>query len=133
MKNREQRIADARFKLMGVKLSNESLITQLTKQINDAELELKREEASFDPGEHVKVTEHCNRGCCVEWEFEGTVIGRDPNGNGDYRIMTDKGEQRAYPGDMKRTNETKPAERQAQETQVQGKTGQAIVDDRLDF
>jgi hypothetical protein len=37
-------------------------------------------EASFDAGEAVKVTHTCHRGCCVEDEYLGTVVGIEDNG-----------------------------------------------------
>ena len=98
MKNRAQRIADAEFKLMGIKLA----IAPLQKHLSEAEVELNRAKASYDEGERVRVEETCKRGCCVEHEYEGTVVGEEKNGT--YRIKATDGHIYQYVStyDMKR-------------------------------
>lgn len=83
MKNRLERISDAEFRLSGIKL----VLEPLQKQLDSVQSELNRAKSSYDLDEHVKVTETCRRGCCVELEYTGTVI--EENSNGSYKIKRD--------------------------------------------
>lgn len=107
VKNREQRIADAEFKVMGLKL----VLDPLQKQLNDAEVELNRAKASYDFGERVHVEETCRRGCCTENEYDGTITGVQKNGS--YIVKSDDGHVYEYVStyDMKRVNEQRKANR----------------------
>lgn len=50
-----------------------------------AQSELRAAEASYDKGERVRVTETCRRGCCVEHEYEGEIVGGNTNGTWNIR------------------------------------------------
>lgn len=78
--NREQRIK--RAKLLLKKAQKD--IAPYQKKLDTAERELWQAEASFDQDELVKVTETCKRGCCVEFEFTGTIVG--PTNNGAWNV-----------------------------------------------
>ena len=95
---REKRIADAEFKVMGIKL----VLEPLQKQLDAAEHELRDAKRSYDVGERVQVTETCRRGCCVENEYKGTVVGRTKNGM--WNVKSDDGHlyECVYDGNMKR-------------------------------
>lgn len=97
MKSRSERIADAEFRLAGIKL----VIDPLLKQLNDAEVELNRAKTSYDIGEAVRVTKTCRRGCCTELEFEGSVVAEN---NGTYSIKATSGHVHEFVStyDMKR-------------------------------
>lgn len=89
--NRAQRIADAEFKLMGIKL----VIEPLQKQLTAAEDELKRAQESYDVGERVHVRETCPRGCCTELEYVGTIVAPSTTTGGqvqygNYKVKRDK-------------------------------------------
>lgn len=67
-----------------------------------AQSELRAAEASYDVGERVRVTETCKRGCCVEHQYEGVVVGSKPNGT--WCVKSDDGHVYEYVSkfDMKR-------------------------------
>lgn len=97
--NREQKIQRAKLILKKIK----EQIAPYQKKLEAAEAELWAAEKSFDQGERVRVTETCKRGCCVECEFTGTIVGLTPNGRWD--VMSDKSGQiygSVYEGDIKR-------------------------------
>lgn len=97
--NREKRIL--RAKLLLTKAQKD--IEPYQKKLDAAQTELWSAEKSFDEGERVRVTETCKRGCCVECEFTGTIVGLTPNGRWD--VMSDKSGQiygSVYEGDIKR-------------------------------
>lgn len=74
--SRAQRIADAQASLD--RLAPE--YKALQKRWNEAHLALRRAEEGYDSGERVAVIETCRRGCCVEADYEGVVVGEQDNG-----------------------------------------------------
>ena len=74
---------------------------RLKKEHDDAERELKAASCAFYEGERVKVTETCRRGCCVESEFIGIVVGATWNGGYIVKTCDDK-LRSAWDGDMTR-------------------------------
>jgi hypothetical protein len=78
-------------------------IAPYQKKLDAAEAELHRAEVSFDKGERVRVTQTCKRGCCVECEFNGVIVGPTPNGM--WNVKADNSghiHEYIYEGDMKR-------------------------------
>jgi len=97
-KNREQRIAEAKAKVDEI----EERMKPMKDELQQAKFDLYAAETSFDVGERVRVSETCNRGCCVERLYTGTVTGRCENGSNI--IMSDSGGEFKYVShhDMKR-------------------------------
>ena len=96
---REQKIKRAKLLL---KRAQEA-IAPYQKRLDAAEDELHSAERSFDKGERVRVTQTCKRGCCVELEFTGTIVGPTPNGL--WNVKDDKSDHifgYVYEGDINR-------------------------------
>lgn len=59
------------------------------KKYEEAEMELKRAEESFDIGEKVKFEETCRRGCCIEFSGIGHIVEITKNGNYVVRLINE--------------------------------------------
>lgn len=96
---RDKRIQKAKLLLKGA----EEAIAPFQKKLQTAQDELNSAERSFDEGERVSVTETCRRGCCVENEYVGVIVGPTPNGL--WNVKDDESGhiyQYVYEGDIKR-------------------------------
>lgn len=63
---------------------------RVEKEHREADIELQAAKNAFYEGERVKVTETCRRGCCVEYEYIGLIVGAAWNGRYIVRTCDDK-------------------------------------------
>lgn len=98
MKNRADRIAKAKRHLDAVTPAYKAA----QKVFENAERALNKAEGSFDVGERVHVEETCRRGCCVEFEGDGTIAGEETNGTWSVKLSSGSLHRHVYSGDIKR-------------------------------
>jgi hypothetical protein len=81
-----------------------AVLAELEPKYNEARYELVRAERSFDPGERVRVTETCRRGCCIENSFVGVVVKQSEHSSAYYVVKSDSGkvDDSVYESDMVR-------------------------------
>lgn len=84
----------AQLRLDGLKVTMKAAMQPFEAAINEAEVSLRAAKDQAMLSQRVKVTKTCNRGCCVEWEYEGTIMGI--NDNSTFRVMTDDGRVDPY-------------------------------------
>lgn len=82
--NRAERIAAAQKHLAEI----EPTYSDARAAYERAKHALQCAEESFDVGERVKVTHLCRRGCCIEWEFTGSIEAVDQH---SYLVRRDHG------------------------------------------
>lgn len=96
--NREQKIILAKQKLNNI----EAKLKTFEKEYLIAKSELVLSENSFDIDEEVRVTLFCQRGCCIENQFEGKITGTCDNGSYNVKSTTGIVWTYIWSGDMAR-------------------------------